>query len=249
MVKSQPKGYARPPITEAVFELRVGTKINKKTLKKVVRSLEGSYPHVTPMETVIITIDTTGGDEIVGREIDGYRLTTDDQIDVVLVRPNGISVARLAPYPGWPVLRNRAKEVWKKWSDNVPRYPVVRLGIRYINRIDIPIKDRTIIHLEDYLHFHPETPHIGLGPMQSYVMKITTPTDHDKWSAIMTSALVSPSPLIDHTSFLLDIDVLRQKDIPQKDSTLWKAIDEARAVKNQLFEACITDKSRRLFVK
>lgn len=249
MVKSRIEGYSRPPITEAVIELRIDAEIDVKILEKVVRSLKGTYPHADPIKTITIKIDSTGGDEGVDRETSGYRLTTDEQIDIVLVRPNGISVARLAPYPGWPVLRDCAKEVWQKWFDKAPRHPLARLGIRYINRIDVPTEDRPTIHLEDYLHFHPQNPRVGPRPMQGYVMKINTPTDHSKWSAIMTSALVNPPPLIDHSSFLLDIDVFRTEDIPQKESKLWAVIDEAREVKNQIFEACITDKSRRLFVK
>ena len=232
-----------------MIELRIGAEIDAKILEKVVRSLESSYPHVNRMETLSVNIDSTGGDDSVVREASGYRLTTEEQIDVVLVKPNGVTVARLAPYPGWPVLMDCAKKVWRKWFGKVPRHPLARLGIRYINRIDVSTKGRSTIRLDDYLHFHPQSPHIGSAPMQGYVMKITTPTDHPNWSAIVTSALVSPPPLIDHMSFLLDIDVFRTEDIPQKESKLWVAIDEAREVKNHIFEACITDDSRRLFVK
>jgi uncharacterized protein (TIGR04255 family) len=61
-----------------------------------------------------------------------------------------------------------------------------------------------------------------------------------------TSTIV-PAALINHYSLLLDIDVFRTEQIPNRDDELWKVVDEVRGVKDGIFEGCITQKSRELF--
>jgi len=58
---------------------------------------------------------------------------------------------------------------------------------------------------------------------------------------------MSPAPLINHVSMVLDIDVFRTDQIPGRDADLWDCIDTVRSLKNAIFEACITDEARKLF--
>jgi uncharacterized protein (TIGR04255 family) len=46
---------------------------------------------------------------------------------------------------------------------------------------------------------------------------------------------------------MLDIDIFRTEQIPGNESELWRMIDDARPIKNRVFERCITDESRKLF--
>jgi uncharacterized protein (TIGR04255 family) len=55
------------------------------------------------------------------------------------------------------------------------------------------------------------------------------------------------SPLERHFSVLLDIDVVREVDVPQKDNEIWKELDLMRTHKNRIFEECVTDSARKLF--
>lgn len=76
-------------------------------------------------------------------------------------------------------------------------------------------------------------------------MQVSQPIS-DLWSVNITSTGIQ-SPLINHTSLLLDIDVFRTDNIPLNDVDLWKTIDEARDIKNKIFKACITQKTEELF--
>jgi uncharacterized protein (TIGR04255 family) len=49
-------------------------------------------------------------------------------------------------------------------------------------------------------------------------------------------------------SLLLDVDVFRTEDFPFNDGELWSVIDQARGIKNAIFESCINDEARRLFL-
>lgn len=215
--------------------------------KKLCKRFAKTYPHSQALAEVSVTIDTTGGAATIKQEPHGFRLTGDDQTDVLLVFQNGVAAARLAPYVTWEFLRERAIEAWSAWRRETNYIPLDRLGIRYINRIDIPIKGKPLLRFDGYLKFHPLVPYMGGGALAGYMIQATTPTESPFWTASITSSIVSPPPIIDHLSLLLDIDIFRTKEIPGKDAELWKIIDEARGIKNRVFENCITDESRKLF--
>jgi uncharacterized protein (TIGR04255 family) len=242
----EPKQYARAPITEAVIEVRITAEVSAKHQETVARRLKRFYPHAAPLQAFSVKIDTTGGNVGVEQQSQGFRLTSDEQTDVVLVNPTGVATARLAPYPGWPVLTERAKFVWQTWRKSTPPRPIARVGIRTINRIDVPLNNRPVISLETYLNFHPQVPDLSPAAMAGYMMQVTLPTSVELWMATITSALVTPPLLLNHTSLLLDIDIFRTEEIPGKDSDLWAVIDQARRIKNDIFERCITDETRRL---
>lgn len=238
--------YPHAPITEAVIEVRIAAAVDDKTQEKAVQRLKKRYPNSKALAAFNVNIDTTGGVVGVEQQPEGFRLSTDEQTDIVLVKPRGIAASRLAPYPGWPVLRDNAIAAWDAWKSVTPRHPIERVGIRYINRIDIPLAGKVRVRLEDYLNFSPQVTTIATDPMTSYVIQATFPVPLDKnWTTTITSTLVTPPPLIDHISLLLDIDVYR--GAPLAETTLWDAIDAARTLKNDLFERCITDEARKLF--
>jgi uncharacterized protein (TIGR04255 family) len=165
----------------------------------------------------------------------------------VIVRPFGIVASRLAPYPGWPALRKRAEAAWQAWRRSIkPARPIARLGIRTINRIDVPLDDRRMFPLETYLNFYPQVPDFSSAGLSGFVMQVTLPTSSARWMTTVTSAPATPPPMLNHTSLLLDIDLYRNEGIPDEEPDLWAIIDEARAIKNDIFERCITDETRRL---
>ena len=102
--------YRRAPITEGVIHLRVGGTATADEQQKVVHRLAKDYPHSKPLQEFNLKIDTTGGEVSVDQRPQGFRLNTDDQADIVRsVFPDGIAIARLAPYQGWEKLKERAQ--------------------------------------------------------------------------------------------------------------------------------------------
>ncbi|VUX47991.1 conserved hypothetical protein [Candidatus Defluviicoccus seviourii] len=247
MSETTSTNYPRPPITEAVIELRIAAEIGDREQKKVVERLNRYYPHSQSMQGINLSIDATGGQVGLQQHMQGYRLSSEDQTDVVLVMPQGIASARLAPYPGWPALCDRAKAAWDVWRQETPHHPVSRIGTRYINRIDIPFDDRPAILIADYLTLYPHIPASSIKPMLGYMMEVGGPVASPNWTATIRSARVMPPPIPNHMSLLLDIDVFRTEEIPLRDDCLWDLINTARDIKNGIFESCITDHSRRLF--
>ncbi|MGO9485157.1 MAG: TIGR04255 family protein [Rhodomicrobium sp.] len=238
--------YARAPITEAVIDIRSASVVSAKNQETVVRRLKRLYPNSNALQAFSVNIDTTGGHVGLEQRPQGYRLSSDEQTDVVLVMPSGIATARLAPYPGWVVFKERSEFVWQIWRKSTTHHAVARIGVRTINRIDVPVDNKVQISLQTYLNFYPRTPALSSTPMLGYMMQVILSTSTPKWTATVTSTLISPPPLLNHTSLLLDIDIFRTEEIPSNDTELWEVIEQARAIKNDIFERCITNETRKL---
>ena len=239
--------YPRAPITEAVIQLRMAADVDMKALEKIQHRLKPAYPNSQPLQNVQISLDNTGSQINVVQNPQGFRLANDDQTDIVILSPRDITTARLPPYLGWEHLRAKTNTAWKEWKAATPRHPIERLGVRFINRIDIPIADDQLFNLQEYLNFYPNTAPITMAPMLGYLLQVTVPTFDPLSIATITTTTLGTAQIPKHHSLILDIDVSRTADIPIIDDKLWPLIDQARIIKNDIFERCITEASRKLF--
>jgi uncharacterized protein (TIGR04255 family) len=239
--------YPKAPITEGVIHLSFLDTATPEEIEKVVKRFAKEYPQQELLAQIRVAIDTTGGPATVEQHPQGYRITSTDQADIVLVFQDGVAASRLAPYPGWEHLRERGRTAWSEWRRNVKNSSLKRIGIRYINRIDVPLEQAVIVDTDAYLRFTPRIPDFPKQPLNGFLMQATGPTDLEHWSVTITSAIMSPPPLINHLSMVLDIDVFRTERIPGRDADLWDCVEKVRGLKNAIFESCITDEARKLF--
>ena len=70
--------------------------------------------------------------------------------------------------------------------------------------------------------------------------------DDMRCKLLLNSASI-PSPLLNTASFLIDIDISRDIEVPQKDEDILNLVSSIRPRKNDVFESCVTDLSRGLF--
>jgi uncharacterized protein (TIGR04255 family) len=243
--------YKRPPITEAVIELRFTRTFAQKTIEEVAKRLRGDYFYHDPEQMIQFTIEPAT--ETTQRQTawTGVKLSSPDRADVLMFRTNSFACSRLAPYMGWDAFRERANRGWSEWKRVAGPVELTRIGVRYINRIDIPIPtqdDKPLIRIEDYLSLRPHLPVELTEPMTSYAMQVVLPLDEGRYAVVLNSSIV-PSPLAGFASLVLDLDLSRERDLPKRDDAIWQVLDDMRVHKNRIFEYCITDRSRSLFVQ
>ena len=145
-------------------------------------------------------------------------------------------------------MRERANNAWQEWKAATPAHPIARIGVRYINRIDIPLTADGPLNIEDYLEFVPSVAAITDRPMLGYLMQVGIPTYDPRWSATITTTALGDAQIPAHASIILDIDVARTTDIPQNEKLFWPMIDQAQLIKNDIFERCIKEPARKLFM-
>lgn len=177
----------------------------------------------------------------------GFKLTSVDASDLVSLTPSTIGTSRLAPYLGWESFIAQARHNWDIWIRIVGWREVSRVGVRYINRIDIPTPEERPVTIEDYLRLNFKLPPADLPPVTHFAINAQAPLGKDNCKLILNAGSV-PSPLVKTASFVLDIDVSLETELPRNEEALWEIVGRMREHKNFVFETCITDRTRALFL-
>ncbi|GAC1562801.1 MAG: TIGR04255 family protein [Beijerinckiaceae bacterium] len=235
--------YPRPPIVEAVVELRWEAELPRKVIDRASRRLESKYP--VHEELSEFTIEVKPPSAAVKTAFHGIKRLSADRSDIVVLRPATFSRSRLPPYPGWDGFKTMAQEDWESIRRLLPRSKVSRIGVRYINRIDVPYAGQPVLQNEDYISIFPTTP-FGDEPLIQYAINLIR---IDKATGCRVTINTGPvaAPLLGYASLILDIDLAREADISQREDELWSLVNTMGNAKSFIFEQCITDKARELF--
>jgi uncharacterized protein (TIGR04255 family) len=239
--------YKRPPITEAVVELRLAEPMEVEQTDKIKDRLTDDYP-LPPQVMQNISFTAGPGDQN-RTQVDfvGYRMSSADAANVAIVGRQNFTASRLAPYTDWEEFTGRAKRNWAIWRKIAGWREITRIGVRYINRIDVPNPDDSPVIIDNYLAFRPVFPVFdGSQSVDTFAMNASMEIANSPFRLILNAGS-TPSPMVRTISFLLDIDISQEGNLPHNDDGLWALIDEIRPIKNRIFEACITDLSRKLF--
>jgi uncharacterized protein (TIGR04255 family) len=238
--------YARPPITEAVIQIAFNTPTESSDLAKADSQFARLYPHHQDAVTRKFEFDVTAAPTATVRnEERGHRRTTDDQTQIVILWPSSFVFSQLAPYPGWAEFFGRFDRDWSLWKKVMGYCRISRVGVRYINRIDIPIAGGPVIEHEKFLNIYPHLPE-QFELVSAYGVQVQLAAPDIEGKIIINSSSV-PSPLLGHSSFIFDQDIAREHAVPQNDEGLYNLLEEIHMKKNAVFEACITDRARELF--
>jgi uncharacterized protein (TIGR04255 family) len=118
-----------------------------------------------------------------------------------------------------------------------------RIGIRYINRIEIPEEE---VKLEDYLLAVPGLPTVIPQVFNTWVQRVEVPFPKHNGLLILQSGSLREKDT-EGVAFLLDLDFLIQAAEPTPIRSAEEMIEIAHGEVETAFEACITDKTRILF--
>lgn len=241
--------YKSAPITEAVVEFRSPTKFDEKKRLKGINKLNKLYAshNQTPMQTYTLEVTPQGEHKSkVTNKFLQDKFLSEDVTQQLLITDVSFAVSQLAPYSGWGDFIQRIARDWNIWKKELGHQSVVRLGMRYINRIDIPIIDSEAQH-EEYIIIYPNLPKL-LNPTLRYSMNVNVALNDIECILNLNSAVIE-SPIPKHIAILVDLDISKVFNSEIKDEELFDLANKMRIKKNEIFEACITDKARELFQK
>lgn len=242
------KHYTKAPITEALIDLRVTMppETNLSMLRELHRDIEKAYPTTEEMFAVQgqlefgSTITTTTRQTPVG-----YRFLSGDQQQILQARLDGFTFSRLAPYETWNALRDEAFRLWQVYKSATKLNTISRVAVRYVNRLDLPCKPGQVLDFKDYLCTVPEVaPKLPQG-LSGYFMQLQIPLDELPSMLVLNQALVPPETL-EVVSVLLDIDIFCTVNFSGTSDECWNLLEKLRIQKNNVFNACITDKTREI---
>jgi uncharacterized protein (TIGR04255 family) len=240
--------YSKPPILEAVIEFRLSEPLSARTVGKVSRKLKRGYSTTREQKEVTFQLNVVQGQTHVNDEITYFEHASDDQTDVLVVKPENLIWSRRAPYEGWQSFINRVHRELQVALETIGYCRIARIGLRYINRIDVPSdnppQSRTFRY-EDYITINLTLPP-KLDPIGGYLWRIERQFPELALNATLQSGTLIPE-LPEMASFLLDVDVFTTEELPVKIDDIAPKLEEMRKLKNELFELSISDVARRVF--
>ncbi len=241
--------YARAPIVEAAIELRFADEMPLELIDQASERVQKFYPKKNSEISAGFSFKVEENrlhTEQPNHETVGYRLMSEDELERLVLKKSTFICAQLAPYTDWETFVGRAKRDWAVVRKVRKSGALRRLGVRFINRIDIPNLDLQPIEIADYLNVQPGIPIPGSNVLESFTIQVVTPLPNDHMRVKLTVA-TTDAPVPDTNAILLDVDVSTEVDIPAVEGKLWAFVDTFRQMKNSIFESAITEKTRKLF--
>lgn len=245
--------YPNPPVIEAVVDIQIASREapDLGAIARVMQENRDEYPKQDTLVTASVTVDPSASMATqASQQVIGFRYATAASDAITQMRVNGFGFSRLAPYPkdGWEEWAPRAKALWGKYAASVQPHAVTRLGVRYINRILVPVgEDGETARPEEFFLTRPEIA-ASLSPVRDFFMRLELIQPGIEDGGLTITQAVMAEPRAPHAvPILLDLDVHRRVSLNPHDDAVWAILEELHERETDAFEACITDQTRRLF--
>jgi len=242
--------YPKAPIVEAVFDIRIdpSLEVPGKEIESLHTEVSEQYPVKEILRTFAATIEVKEGlpsSQTEDRGIIGARFWDNDKKQVCKFELNGFSFSRLKPYDieGWEKYFPEVMRLWNIYKKRFAPRNITRVAVRCINSIEIPASR---FELSNYFVDAPKPPE-GLPQIVTNFLSRLEFQNEDGSLTLITLSLQQPQKS-DITPILLDIDVFRNVHFSSGDDVQLRSIFERlRTIKNEIFEASLTDKTKELF--
>ncbi len=238
--------FSKSPLTEAVLDIQVKPRdeLTLIALEDIQKGHEAEYP--TRQNRMYFqsefSIDPDKPLSIASRSQIGYNFVSVDERQIVQVGLNGFTFNRLVPYESWETFSAEARVWWNIYRNIAKPEAIIRLAVRYINRLDLPLP---VEDLKDYLKTVPEISGDLSQELSGYFMQLRLPQDDIEGNLILSEALIAPVKP-NAISVVLDIDLFRDSKIPNNEEAIWEYFEQLRIKKNIIFLACITERTKEL---
>jgi len=252
MVTGPPETYphlARAPITEALIDYRVQPRdgVTAASFDGVVKRFQSAFP----TKVAINTFETKLGFDGEGRPISpqpvhqvlGTMLRNQEVGEAIQFRVDGFTYNKLVPYTSWAEIYPRALSFWKEYVALAQPVSIVRVAVRFINKISLrlPIRD-----LSDYLRTAPILPPELPQQMRHFLTRVVLYEPEQDISANVTQALEPAMPQ-DHIVILFDTDAFREIRVPVDSPEIEKTFQDLHRLKNRIFFKSLTPEALELF--
>ncbi|MBI5208123.1 MAG: TIGR04255 family protein, partial [Candidatus Firestonebacteria bacterium] len=152
-------------------------------------------------------------------------------------------INHLKPYPTWKSYKPLILDNLNKYNDLAKPKGLKRIGLRYINKIDI---SEISANMADYFNYYPNLPKDLPQVHESFNTQIGIPYEQNRdmmflnFNSILTDKQ-------DAISFLLDLDYSMRMPGKVNFNEIDDWLEKAHNVIENTFESCITNKLRTLF--
>lgn len=240
--------FPNAPITEAILEIMVDLpkEFPVENLLKFPKPIKIRFQKLITKRYFQAKFNFRGDVTVLPDEqkVLGYELHSDEEKKVLQSRLDGFAFSKLGSYYGWDSFHSEARELWEYYALVTQPSKIVRISLRYVNRIELP---RHMEKFDEYIRTNPQiAPDLPQG-VSNFFMRLEIPEQSIHGVAVMILTLEVPVDS-EKLPLIFDIDVMNQSqyDLENKEQ-IWIEFEKLRKFKNQLFFESITEKTKELF--
>lgn len=228
------------PLIEAVCEFRfksLATPINLIT-GLIYEKVKAEYPEIQMQKGVVVSIEKNKEVSVVSEERTVFK--DDSRNRLVQVGSTMIAVNQLEPYVNYKSFRGDIEKHLRHYKEIAKPREIARIGLRYINRIEIP-KGKTLDAVFEIGFKIPEDSFPSPSP---FLLRFELSYNQGRDKLILI--LSQPSNL-EKNAIMLDLDyvLVKPEEIEEKDTLLW--VDSAHEKIELTFQSCITEYGWKCF--
>lgn len=244
LTMAEPEVLERPPIREALIDLRVilNSSLEVGDFEQLWPQLEQDYPHLQIMHTLTGGLNVDAGDvtpippDIVVR---GFSRRSGDELNVAQFRLDGFTFNRLGQYPGWEVVYDEAVRLWELYTSIAQPSGVERLATRFINDIELPFP----IELDEILEHPPQIPETWPQRTVDFLTRFSLEDE----AGHIANVTITPSTIsAEGVTLVYDIEVYKAGPFSLDGPELEETFAALRRLKNEIFFGGLTDQAMEM---
>lgn len=240
--------YSRPPLREAIFELRSELEVNLSAEK--IELFYSKIAHLFPTKAKGHNFFIKSGpsknnpDELeVEQKMEQFDrfLNETSKTNLHLTNNGVLSIHKLEPYQSWQEFFPIIQEVIAIFNEMFQLSNTERLGLRYINEITIPEEG---FKLEDYFNYDLNLSVEGKIISQQLNLFFSLNEDNDRINVKISEASQN---VVGNKKFILDLDYFSIKITSCDLESVFAWIDNAHNNIETYFESIISAKTKEFF--
>lgn len=242
--------YPKPPIVEAIIELRFAGQVDRQALVDAMVKHHGEDYSGQRRAQEFVKVTAAVLPESAAAEVQRIPhadfLTSPSGLRVIGCRDNVLSFHVLAPYPGWENFRDHVRDVLSRLPKGIADLGVEALAVRYIDRIVLPEPGASPGKFFLLLAGLP-----NLGPSNVAALHFLLERS-DPDSGLETALMLrGDNPESDgRPAFVFDFLAVQKTPAGLKagdESAWWPTVEILHKLQRESFEASITEPCRELF--
>lgn len=236
---------SKAPIAEALIDIRLTDQVTlDQNSQKAL--LDGRGDHFTAVRKRHLggaDLEIHEGQAVGFRSrpssVDALLLYSQDEKEVVQFRVDGFAFSRLEPYTSWEEIVATALSQWRVYCEVLRPERLARVGVRYINRLPVPLGVRDPASL---LVAPPGLPAgipatMGRFASQMILQHKESPRLH----CVVTQALVEDMRADTSDTLIVDVDGFRKGELKVSEiETLTESLNDLHSFTKTVFFSSIT---------
>ena len=240
--------YKNPPIAEALCEMHFeeGLQWNATFFGLFHEKIKDEFPEAKELHGMAMGFQTKPGgiDQQLRQVGTRMRFYREDKTALVQISKNLLAVNLLPEYPGWekfkPLILNRLTD----YISVIQPKAILRVGLRYVNRIDLPEAEFKFDQLFAKSSYLPSGVFQASGP---FLVRVEL---HPYKEAQLNVTVATPAEPMEKgkVSSVVDLDhVVFNRLEPPSEEKVGVLLEEAHSKIVEAFESIIGDKLRERF--